>query len=103
MKINHKTVNSALYISLSGELDENAAAYAREFLEALFERSAAKKVVMDLSSLTFMDSTGIGVLIGRFKKLKGRGIPVMIANPSKTADKILTLSGLYELMPKIIY
>lgn len=103
MKIQHKVVNSVLYVSMTGELDESAAAYTRDFLEALFEKSPIKKVVMDMSELSFMDSTGIGVLIGRFKILKARGVPIMIANPSKVVDKILTLSGIYELMPKVVY
>ncbi len=103
MKIQHKTINSVLYVSMTGELDESAAAYTRDFLELLFERNPVKKVVMDLSDVSFMDSTGIGVLIGRFRILKSRGIPIMIANPSKVVDKILSLSGIYELMPKIVY
>ena len=103
MKIQHKTVNSVLYVGMAGELDESAAAYTRDFLESLFEKNSVKKVVMDLSELSFMDSTGIGVLIGRFRILKSQGIPIMIANPSKVVDKILTLSGIYELMPKVVY
>ena len=103
MKIQHETVNSVLYIGMTGELDEHTAVYAREFLDTLIENDSIKKVVMDLSELSFMDSTGIGVLIGRFKTLKSRSIPIMIANPSRVVDKILTLSGMYELMPKVVY
>jgi stage II sporulation protein AA (anti-sigma F factor antagonist) len=101
MKIRHKMIDSALYVSAAGELDESAADYVRDFLEALFDKYDMKKVVLDMSGTAFMDSTGIGVLIGRFKALSARGVPLMIANPSRIADKILTLSGLYELMPKI--
>ena len=57
--------------------------------------------VMELSGLNFMDSTGIGVLLGRYKKLSNLGIPILIANPNKSVDKILTLSGIYKIMPKI--
>ena len=48
-----------------------------------------------------MDSTGIGMLIGRYKKLKSKGVPIYIQNPSNEADKILEISGLYKIMPKI--
>ena len=58
---------------------------------------------MDLSGLDFMDSTGIGVLMGRFKKLKSMSVPLLIANPSKAVDKIMNLSGLYQFMPKVNY
>jgi len=48
-----------------------------------------------------MDSTGIGVLLGRYKTLKKAGIPIYIQNPSVSINKILQISGLYEIMPKI--
>jgi len=103
MNIAFKELNNALYISVSGELDESASKRARETLDALIEQTEAKRVVIDLSGLTFMDSTGIGVLLGRFKKLRERQIPLSIANPSKAVDKLLNLSGLYQYMPKVVY
>jgi len=103
MDIAFKELNSSLYISVSGELDEAASKRARETLDALIMQTKAKKVVLDMSGLSFMDSTGIGVLLGRFKKLRERQIPLSIANPSKAVDKLLNLSGLYQYMPKVIY
>lgn len=49
-----------------------------------------------------MDSTGIGVLIGRYKKMKLKNIPIFIANPSNHAEKIFKMTGLYDIMPKIV-
>ena len=57
--------------------------------------------MFDLGNVSFMDSTGIGFLIGRYKKLMRYGIPMYITNPNLTADKILSLSGVYTLIPKI--
>ena len=48
-----------------------------------------------------MDSTGIGVLLGRYKMLKKIGVPIYIQNPSVSINKILQISGIYEIMPKI--
>lgn len=90
-------------MSLEGELDESKSLYTRSQMESAFDSYDMSKVVIDLSCLSFMDSTGIGVLIGRFKKLKERQITVVIANPSRSIDKILTLSGVYSLMPKVEY
>lgn len=103
MKISHKLVANILYVNISGELDESTANYTRDTLESIFERYKMSKVVMDLSKLDFMDSTGIGVLIGRFKKLKSMQVGLCLANPSKVVDKVLTLSGIYQLMPKVEY
>ncbi|MCL2752276.1 MAG: anti-sigma factor antagonist [Firmicutes bacterium] len=102
MKIEHKLLNETLYIGLSGELDNHAADYVRRNLDTLFEASVMERIVVEMSELTFMDSTGIGVMIGRFKKMKQRNIPIFIAHPSRQADKIFSLSGLYDIMPKIV-
>ena len=48
-----------------------------------------------------MDSTGIGFLIGRYKKASRLGISVFLQNPDFAADKILNISGIYSLIPKI--
>lgn len=103
MKINYKLVNATLYVGLSGELDESTAAEVRMRLDSLIDKNEMKKMVVDMSELVFMDSTGIGVLIGRYKKLNTRLVPLLIASPSKAVDKILTLSGLYDIMPKLEY
>ena len=97
----HKLSNKVLYVSMSGELDENAAAYVRGEMDAIIGRGGFDRVVIDLSKLTFMDSTGIGVLIGRYKKLKAKGGLIFLANPTAAVDKILTLSGIYDIMPKV--
>jgi len=47
-----------------------------------------------------MDSTGIGLLIGRYKKLKQNGIPAYISGASIAAEKVIELAGLYKIMPK---
>lgn len=102
MEIKTKLHNKTLYILLSGELDEHAATNARANLDMLFETvNGFNQVVMDLSELEFMDSTGIGVLIGRYKKLKSYNKPIFITNPSIQAEKIFKLSGLYQIIPKI--
>ena len=97
-----KITNGVLYVSMSGELDESAAASVRNDLDAIISRSNFDRVVIDLSKLVFMDSTGIGVLIGRYKKLKSRNTLVFLANPTAAVDKILRLSGIYDIMPKVV-
>ncbi|MDE6398819.1 MAG: anti-sigma factor antagonist [Clostridiales bacterium] len=101
MKIAHKTENRTLYVWLSGELDESCAAAARARLDSLFDSDNLSKVVLDFSGVTFMDSTGIGMLLGRYKKLKARAVPLLIRSPQTVVDKLLLLSGIYEIMPKI--
>lgn len=101
MQIRNRIYNNTLYIILSGELDEYSAQSVRISLDELFDKSLFKQVIIDLSELDFMDSTGIGVLLGRYKKLKSRNTPIFICNPSTHAEKIFKMTGLYDIMPKI--
>ena len=94
--------NKVLYMRLSGEIDEYNAAAARLRADRLVdEYTQSERAVFDLKDVSFMDSTGIGFLIGRYKRFRRYGIPVYLTNPSLTADKILQMSGVYTLMPKI--
>ncbi len=91
-----------LYISLSGEMDECSAHEAREKCDKLIENnSAADKIIINLSDVAFMDSTGIGFLIGRYKKASRLSIPLYVEKPNFAADKILNISGIYSLIPKV--
>ncbi len=101
MRISAKLKEDSLELVLSGELDESSAEYFRSAMDDTFDRYSFHSVVCDVGGLTFMDSTGIGVLIGRYKKLKGRHIPLYVKNPAGTVDRIFQMSGLYEIMPKI--
>ena len=103
MQIKSRIVNRTLYILLSGELDEYTAPNVRTKLDVLLEtQKGFVQIVMDLSELTFMDSTGVGVLIGRYKKMREHNKPIFITNPSRNAERIFKMSGLYEIMPKIV-
>ena len=102
MQIKSRVHKNVLYVLLCGELDEHSASYTRITLDEIFDKPNFDKIVVDLSELEFMDSTGIGVLIGRYKKMKDKSIPIFIANPSVHAEKIFKITGLYEIMPKIV-
>ena len=94
MQVKTKVHNNSLYVLLIGELDEANAPYIRTHLDRVIETEKQfNKVIMDLSQLEFMDSTGIGVLLGRYNKF--------IINPSRQAEKIFQMAGLYDIMPKI--
>ncbi len=100
MKIDHYKKTDSLYVKLSGELDEHHSSYVRTALDELIDSGVIKRLYIDMSDLQFMDSTGVGVLIGRYKKLKPRGVPIFIQSPSPTVDRVLGLSGIYEIMIK---
>lgn len=100
MKIEHFNRSDELHVKLCGELDEHHSAYVRTSLDTLLDGSNFKRVYIDMSELDFMDSTGIGVLIGRYKRLKPRGVPIFIQSPPPSVDRVLGLSGIYDIMIK---
>lgn len=101
MQIKNRIYEKTLYVILSGELDEHSAYQTRISLDDIFSKPNFNQVIIDLSELEFMDSTGIGVLVGRYKKLKDKNIPIFICNPSSHAERLFKMTGLYDIMPKI--
>lgn len=101
MKIEQYVKSSTLYIKLIGEMDEYSAAAVRQRCDSLIDANVSvKKIIINLSEVAFMDSTGIGFLIGRYKKAARLSIPLYVERPNFAADKILNLSGIYTLIPK---
>ena len=102
MQIQSNFQNRVRYVRLNGELDEHNAALARSRADKLADEYAcSEKAVFDLGGVSFMDSTGIGFLIGRYKRFRRYGVPMYVTNPSSSTDKILQMSGVYTLMPRI--
>ena len=101
MYIDTHIKDNILYIILNGELDEYSANYTRKLLDESIDSNQFNNVVFDMGGLEFMDSTGIGVLLGRYKILKSKNKNMFISNPSPTIEKIINMSGIYEIMPKI--
>ena len=102
MEIQSLRKGEELYFYLKGELDEHAAASLRGRTDAIIDGNAGlSRAVFNLAGVRFMDSTGIGFLMGRYKKLSRYGIGMAIEAPDRNADKILSMSGIYTLVPKI--
>ncbi|MBR6766143.1 MAG: anti-sigma factor antagonist, partial [Clostridia bacterium] len=86
-----------LLLKLEGELDHHSAEKMRKRLDSEILKSGADTVVFDLSALSFMDSSGIGVLLGRYKLFATRKL--FIKGASESIDRILKMSGVYTLIP----
>ena len=101
MEVKYSKTKDALTLYVYGELDECTASKAKDILDkVILDNVNVSKVVFDLSGLSFMDSTGIGLLIGRYKKLKSFNLPSYITGASFSTEKVIELAGLYSIMPK---
>ncbi len=85
-------------IMLNGELDHHSADDFRKKLDREILATGDSNVILDFSNLTFMDSSGLGVLLGRYKLFATRKL--YIANASGSVDKLLRMSGIYTVIPE---
>lgn len=101
MQVQNTRLQSTLYIKLIGDMDEYSATAARQKCDKLIDDNmSSQRIIINLSEVAFMDSSGIGFLLGRYKKAARLGIPLFVEKPNFAADKILTISGIYKLIPK---
>ena len=102
MEVKYSLVGERMYFYLIGELDEHYAKGAKDYMEAVLKKNPRiNKVVFNMQELSFMDSTGVGMLLGRYKRLKKSGVQCFIEDPQVNVEKVLQISGIYEIMPRI--
>ena len=87
-----------LIVYLIGELDHHSSEEVRVKIDDRIDRDNINSLIMNFKDVTFMDSSGIGVVIGRFKKLQGRGGKVCVIEVNNRVDKVFKLSGLYKII-----
>lgn len=83
-----------LYCQLSGEIDHHTALPCRLHIDEKIENCRPKTVVLDFSDVTFMDSSGIGLVMGRYKLLNELGGDLEVTGLSSNSYKVMRLAGL---------
>lgn len=90
--------NNILIVHMAGELDHHSSEEVRNKIDDRIERGRIEKLIMDFSNVTFMDSSGIGVVIGRYKKLSIKKGIVCIANVKESVKRVFELSGMFKII-----
>lgn len=90
--------NNCLIVSLKGELDHHSAENTRQKIDRYFLEKNLNNIVLDLRGLTFMDSSGIGLIMGRYKNTVERKGKLVIVNDNSRVDRILKMSGLLKII-----
>jgi len=93
-----KPLGEAVTVVIAGELDHYAAPQIRAMLDDVLRDPCVIDVVLDLENLTFMDSSGIGVLLGRLRILQSRGGTLSVKNMQPPVEKLFRLSGLQRVI-----
>lgn len=97
----HTVRGDTLTVYLEGELDQCSAVGVRKELDELIGSTRAKHLVLDLEKLSFMDSSGIGVVIGRYNQMARRGGSVAVRRMSGRINRIFDISGVYQIVEKL--
>ena len=87
-----------LILKITEEIDDHSASKIRRLADNEIQRYMPKKVVFDFDDVSFMDSAGIGLIIGRYKFANMLGGKVEIANLSSSIQKIFEMSGILKLV-----
>lgn len=93
--------NRVLVVRLKGELDHHTAEALREEIIQKKELSDCIHIVMNFKDLIFMDSSGLGVVFGRFKQVKSQGGELVVCAVPATIHRIFEMSGLYKVVPYV--
>jgi stage II sporulation protein AA (anti-sigma F factor antagonist) len=101
MRILVKRQDDYVTAFLYGELDHHSADEFKQQLDDIIGENRELNLVLDLKNLSFMDSSGLGVLLGRYKKLKSAGSRMYLKNPNSQIEKVFNVSGIYNIIKKI--
>lgn len=89
-----------LLIRFHSDIDHHNAAAIRTKADRLIARGGLKNIVFDFEEVHFMDSSGIGMIMGRYKQVIFQGGRIVACGVGHEVDRILTISGLYRVMDK---
>ncbi len=92
------SVGRQLTIRIRGEIDHHTAVTVRQEIDNLLFERRPGRLVLDLSAISFMDSSGLGLIMGRFSVMKELGGELVVWNPSRETRRILTLAGMERLV-----
>ncbi len=92
------TSGGTLIIYLDGDIDHHNARAVRQKIDSKLFIQRPRELILDLSKVSFMDSSGLGLILGRYTKSAELGILFRVANPNRQIKKILDLAGMERLI-----
>lgn len=98
MTISYRVEPGQLTVTLVRDLDISTAADTRAALDALLDRYPDRDVVLDLEAVHFVDSSGLGVLLGRYRRVAGAGRTIRLVGVHPAVSAVLTVAGVRQIM-----
>ena len=101
MECTYVPSSKVLTLKITEEIDEHTTEKMRRKMDNEITRFLPRKVVFDFSNVTFMDSAGIGMVIGRYKRLIRFGGKAEMINISDDIKRIFNMVGIFRIIPLV--
>ena len=98
MEVTYIPKHRLILVRVTGEIDHHSAESIRRVTEKEIRRTSAINIAFDFGSVTFMDSSGIGVIIGRYKTASSLGGSVIVFDANEQVMRLMDMSGLSRLV-----
>ena len=98
MEILYKKEDKLLEVKITEEIDHHTTEKIRRRIDYEIQRHMPRKVIFDFNRVTFMDSAGIGMVIGRYKLISMLGGNLEIKNIRNNIKKVLEMSGIHKIV-----
>ena len=98
MNVTFTRTDELLSARLYGEIDHHTARDMRMLIDSEIEGTLPKSLILDFSEVQFMDSSGIGMIMGRYKKVQKLGGKVIISSATPQIKRIIEMAGLHGIM-----
>ena len=96
--VTFETRGGRLVASMTGVIDHHSAAPLRESIDRAYRLAGARELTLDFSGVTFMDSSAVGLIMGRHKKAAAAGGRVSICGLSPSCERIVHMSGVTQVL-----
>ncbi|NPV90366.1 MAG: anti-sigma factor antagonist [Firmicutes bacterium] len=97
MNLEVNTDSDVLLVRIKGEMDLASAEQIRSEVDRKFLAENCRHLLLDLTRVTFIDSSGIGVILGRYRRLSGGGGKMAILKPQPQVRRVLDIAGVSGL------
>ncbi len=100
MNLVYKCLGKNLIVKFLNDIDDHETRALRVEIDEIIDTNNIINIVFDFANIEFMDSSGIGLIMGRYNKIEEKGGKIYIVNIKNTLNEILRISGIYNIVLK---
>lgn len=101
MQLEFELSDDIITAVLTGELDHHSATFVRQDIDSAMDIYKARNLILDFSKVGFVDSSGIGMIMGRYNKVKEKNGSIVLCGCSPYMKKILEMAGIFTIINEV--